>query len=833
MNYTAIVTQEDLFLDDQKKPVISGKIEFVDPGTNNLINVYTYEEETIGSFVYVIAENPIYTDIHGRPEHTYFTTQLTLCKLYKYIGNFSDPLVDDDTNNWELIRQWYANMSNEDEKQETTVTTINDLRNTDPSVQKVTVTGYRTAYDCEARTYIWDDNATDPQDGGYIIGSNLTSRGRWILLFDGEYIPSSYYGVYPGNETNMNALLEYPANVGSNRWPTAPGIYFINGVYTVGGLLTTGKRIQVDRQTSFSNRSSITCKSLDVIGGKGTYIIGDFIFSDPNQVAHSSWFKTITGWVNSNANTLVFDKYNPSLQQTITGELLIQNKRIIADKPIYFYCNRNSWVTIDNCIIENDYSFAYTNNTYIYFKNMEYKDTWFSDSTENRVDVSNSNYNNMFTNDGTALTDHHKHVLLDSTVPVLLKNFKNTGFYYRAALDAKATTVFDFEGRKLDVYFGIVNGNYSNTVFTRNFGSLSGSMELTNAIFTNCSTMSGQQIGLMMNGVCTYTLDNSSIPIYGNNAAEGSILRIVNNSTVNSYISGWLNARTTAIYGENSTFGLSIKMKQITGSNVSDETQYAINPGVSLGNCVYVNGHNIATNNITLTSCTLMGNIVELYPCFYNGEPGILTAINDNRIYGTTKFTYTKFEWNYHETKMVNMTPHVWSFMNNRFMGTDPYGLYMPYVSWPTMEYTDNRFIDYDKFSKMLLKNYKGNTTYGTLIPSWDNALGYNYSFDNEYLPSLWGKGDPIRIPVYAHPSGFTPDNDTVTAMRYNINGGDIKSSPCYLRSSYFIDWTRFNDSGAAVEQCGDFFSVFPLIGDRTGDITQEYIVTLKPTNML
>lgn len=832
MNYVAIVTQEDLFLDDQKKPVISGKIEFVDPGTNNLINVYTYEEETTGSFDYVIAENPIYTDIHGRPEHTYFTTQLTLCKLYKYMGNFSDPLVDDDTNNWELIRQWYANMSSEDEKQETVVTTINDLRNTDPSVQKVTVTGYRTAYDCEARTYIWDNNATDPQDGGYIIGSNLTSRGRWILLFDGEYIPSSYYGVYPGNETNMNALLGYPTNVGSNRWPTAPGIYFINGVYNGGGLLTTEKRIQVDHQTSFSNRSSITCKSLDVIGGKGNYGICDFIFSDPNQVAHSSWFNTITGWVNSNANTLVFDKYNPSLQQTITGELLIQNKRIIADKPIYFYCNRNSWVTVDNCIIENDYSFAYTNNTYIYFKNMEYKDTWFSGSTENRVDVANSNYNNMFTNDGTALIDHRKHVLLDGTVPVLLKNFKNTGFYYKAVLDAKATNVFDFEGKELDVYFGIVNGNYSNTVFVRRLGSSSGTMELTNAIFTNCSVAGGQQVGLLMNGVCTYALDHSSIPIDGKNAAEGSVLRIINNSTVNAHIGGWLNARTTTIYGENSTFGLSVKMNSLTGNyNVND--QYKNNPGVAFQGCVFLDTHNISSNNISIVDCVLRGNEITIYPAKAGDIKAFNAHVMENKIYGNTKFTYTLFNFSSEGSTMNNINASNWKFMYNQFMGNDPYGIYIPFVSYPdpTAATSDVLFMDYGSFYTSLIKFYKGNTSVSSVIPTWDNTVNYLGNFNIE-VNSLYRKANPIRLPWFA-PRSFFPST-TVTAIRYNMadpDTYDIESVGCYYKNSYDIDFGTYYNVDSGVSTYGDAFLVFPCITKKTEG--GELVVKFVPTYMV
>jgi hypothetical protein len=40
-------------------------------------------------------------------------------------------------------------------------------------------------------------------------------------------LPSTYYGVYPGHQENMNALLNYPSVVGSNELRTAPGVYFV------------------------------------------------------------------------------------------------------------------------------------------------------------------------------------------------------------------------------------------------------------------------------------------------------------------------------------------------------------------------------------------------------------------------------------------------------------------------------------------------------------------------------------------------------------------------------------------------------------------------------
>lgn len=724
MNYVAIVTQEDLFLDNQKKPVIAGKIEFLDPGSNNLINVYTYEEETPGNFDYVIHENPVYTDINGRAEHTYFTTQLTLCKLYKYIGNFSDPMVDDDTNNWELVRQWFANMTSDEVKQDTVVTTIQDLRNADPSVGAVTVIGYRNEYDCEPRTYFWDANANDPQDGGYVIGSNLTSTGRWILLFNGEFIPSSYYGVYPGNETNMNALLGYSYYVGSHNWPTAPGIYFIRGRYTATGSLTTDKRIQVDHDTYFA-RTNITCNGLDVIGGGNTNAICDFIFTDHNVVAHSSWFKTITAWVNCGADTLVYDAWNPVLSTVVNEALTIRRKRIIANAPISFTCRVNgAYVIIDNCIIENDYSFVYNNYTFMYFENMEYKDSWFSGNTAYGTPVGNSYYSNMFTSDGSALINRSKHILIDNTVKIDVDNFKNTGFYYRAVLDGQGSTVWDFKNRELDIYFGVVNGNYSNVKFVKEISQIvDHNLKLTNAIFNNCTTDGSSQIRLEMVGKCTYSFNNSGMHISGKNATAGSVLRIIDSNII-AGLGGWLNARTTEIYAENSKFYISIKMESLTGNYVVND-QYAKNPGVSLLNCTYADTHNIASNAMSLINCNLQGNNITAYP-YVNGDTKEMNVIVDGcKFYGTSNLAYDLFNYSYEASNVHNIKPNMCVFANNSFYGSHPYGITSPWIVGYNVTSTSYFYFFWDGMVNVtfLTNGYYNNRSYtATNIPSHLNS---------------------------------------------------------------------------------------------------------------
>lgn len=53
--YYPIVSQKDLFVDNQKKVIANGKIEFFDPVSLNRIDTFTYNEEADNGFV--IAEN--------------------------------------------------------------------------------------------------------------------------------------------------------------------------------------------------------------------------------------------------------------------------------------------------------------------------------------------------------------------------------------------------------------------------------------------------------------------------------------------------------------------------------------------------------------------------------------------------------------------------------------------------------------------------------------------------------------------------------------------------------------------------------------------------------
>ena len=100
-----ILNQEDLILDNDRKVMPGGKIVCLDPVSNNEVEISTYDSS---DDTYVPADNPIYLNTLSRVPNTYFANQLVLCRLYKYLGNFSDPMIDDDTENWEFVRDFYS-----------------------------------------------------------------------------------------------------------------------------------------------------------------------------------------------------------------------------------------------------------------------------------------------------------------------------------------------------------------------------------------------------------------------------------------------------------------------------------------------------------------------------------------------------------------------------------------------------------------------------------------------------------------------------------------------------------------------------------------------------
>ena len=417
--YIPFLSQEDLILDNNGKIIPGAKIDVFDPISNNYVDIYTYDGSNER---YTVATNPVYLNLQSRPEYTYFAKQLVLCRLYKYIGNFSDPRVDDDTNNWQFIREWNGALQQDTVKNDTIIYGIESLKSANPSLGSVNVVGYYNDHDCEGRTYYWDANCTQTPDNGYIVKSNDKDTGRWILKFDGEYLPSTYYGVYPGHEANINALLTYVDAVGTASIKTAPGVYLVRGNYTASSVaLTTAKKILIDNDSSFTRASITSSTDIKVIGGETNHFITDLYGV---KVAHSSWYKTLQGFLDSGAKELIFDESNNFTQAyVLTKNTTISNAHLVNNTNLYagWIGFNNFKLTLDRCTVDNH--LFYPSTSRIFFQNMLVTDRYFYGPNVNNMDISRINADNIY-----------------------LCNFDNAAIYLKWMYQ-KGYTDIDMEGR--------------------------------------------------------------------------------------------------------------------------------------------------------------------------------------------------------------------------------------------------------------------------------------------------------------------------------------------------------------------------------------------------
>lgn len=419
--YIPILSQKDVILDNNENIIPGGKIEVFDPVSNTPVNVYTYDGSNER---YVISPNPIYLNGASSPEHTYFVDRLVLCRLYKYIGNFSDPRVDDDTNNWAFVKEWNDAYTEDTVKNDTIIYGIESLKSANTSLGSVNVVGYYNSTDCASRTYYWDANCNQTPDNGYIVKSNDKDTGRWILKFDGEYLPSTYYGVYPGSEANINALLTYVDSVGTASIKTAPGVYFVRGDYKASSVaLTTAKKLLIDNGSSFTRASITSSTDITVIGGETNHYITDLYGV---KKAHSSWYKTLQGFLDSGAKELIFDEnINVTQAPVMTKSTVLHNVHLVnnTNMVVGWMGFNNFMLTLDRCTVD-DHLF-YPSTSRVFFQNMLVTDRYFYLPTVQNMDISHINCDDFNFN---------------------LCNFDNAAIYLKWKYQ-KGYTDIDMEGR--------------------------------------------------------------------------------------------------------------------------------------------------------------------------------------------------------------------------------------------------------------------------------------------------------------------------------------------------------------------------------------------------
>ena len=762
--YYPIIKQNDLF-------VPGGKIEVLDPVSTNYIDVYVYNAV---NDTYTVVNNPIYVNGEGRSEQTYFVKQLAYLRLYKYLGDFSDPRTDDESANWSFVRDWYNSIDMETGTGENLdVFGLYGLQDADTSLGTVDVVGYWTNDDCEKRTYIWDATCTAQPDAGYVVQSNSTEVGRWILLYDGEYLPSTYYGVYPGHQENMNALLNYPSVVGGNELRTAPGVYFVKGDYNDSTVvLVTEKKLMCDADTTFSN-DQIQCNNITVVGSSD-HPIGDFYVIDVNCPVHSSWFRYPANFFGCNSKDLYIDSTNHFYNGILSTHATVSNAIIHGTNRLPITYGADGLITISNCVILGNNIFDATDK--VSFAYMEFRDDWFSNPAS--VDF----YNNVF-------------VRSTSLNRLILSNFQSEIAYVNA-MGADGQTKIDMAGRSM-----------------YNFTCPTAVTQIYNLVCTNQMIITKQStVDVLLNNVkcndvaltCRYlNIENgcdvrfASEPSIDACWANDSIIRggnfftslkqyVFKNCTVNISFKrvtdnttqdGWLKFDNCEI-GENSV--IEAKMLKMIGCTTNNNT-IKIYPYKDANNIYHLFcdlRNNTFNNNLPIefTKIDLINGSYEenCYDCvldwsiigntFNDNQGGLKCRYWQNRTGSHNNYTFIKWGWGLHHIKYYGNvgscpaeTPYGVTLTNGEGCEANFYWL----------DLGDNKFVTLNKTeyeSARVMLDFESTT-----VPHWDShAIG--------------GNGFPVRT-------------------RYT--GNDNSEFNC-AQGCFIYPWSQIND----VVDNGDLFKV-------------------------
>ena len=542
-----VINQSTLFEDIKRKALVHGKLEILDPVSNNQLTIWSYTDDQ-----YTVMANPVILDIEGRVPQTVFCDRIVYVRVYAYKGN--------DENNrpiYEFVRDFYAG-ENENAESREYIVGIEALKDLDPSVNSsVNVLGYFNAYDCPMRQYVWDSECTQDADNGYIVASDVSDKGRWILVFSGEYLPSNYYGVYPGHTANINALLSYIDYVGTALTKTAPGVWFVPGEYSDSTVaLITNKKLLIDNSTSFSYKSITSNDDIKIVGGETDHCITDLYGV---KSAHSSWYKTLQGFLDSGAKELIFDKSNNFTQAsvmtkntTLSNVHLVNNTNAYADRMGF----NNFTLTLDKCTVDDHLFYPLTSR--IFFKNMLVTDRYFYGPNVNNMDISRINADNIY-----------------------LCNFDNAAIYLKWMYQ-KGYTDIDMEGRIVsDIDFapsltGLHNCRFntltlndsSKTVFLENCQGILRSVNSANLIIYNCRLTLDTNLALAQGGLLN--IKDSNITGTGDIQAGADFGLMIEHSTLEPSITcpnvTNINAQLYDVIVKSSTVG-NIELKKLEMTN--------------------------------------------------------------------------------------------------------------------------------------------------------------------------------------------------------------------------------------------------------------------------
>ena len=712
------------YIDRSTGEFVEGRMKVYLHNTNIYADVFTMEGSS-----FVAAENPQL--LHsGLPEDTLFTEiGIYDIVIEKYVGEEGHMTVDSPDSDFAMIDEFETGIDFDlNAFNANRVDTMDDLRNADPSLGYVTVNWYAEPGDCVPRTYIWDAASVNAEDGGYVVSSDVSATGRWILFWDDEVLPACVYGVKPGEESNMNLLLSYPSVVGSFLMATAPCVRFQSGDYTSDAYYSTSKELCFDAGARFT-AATIVCPSIRLFGANTSYI-ADFVFTSDNVEAHSSWFRTVTAFWTCAAHKYVLDQTNYFTNTVLNATPDLYNKVIEGSHRIDMTYASGRYLQIRNSTILGHRIFSPRYDK-IKFGGMVFDQDWFM-----AVGISYWDFGNI--------ASHNIELFTSYTNVIDYKHFTTPDVYLKACL-ANGDTVFDGHG---DSYSAYTNNSQFDEIKNATFSSSltdSNCDVWTNVTVPNGITFTGGNRTIWMTN-CTFKLTNGT---------TSSSIGYASLTDCNVSNGGVWSPSYTAMSVNGGNWSASVQL--------SDAAKSARTCNKSLGflNCTISYSGHWVVNHISMKGCTTNVHL-NLVP--YNDSG---TLRNFGEFVGNTFTQGALIEINALDPTTESDVHHVVAalvFKDNRFNQDDARGIVMPYL---TNAFDRNKpYLDIH--STGLYMNNTGNCPAEHPTPIFlSREMTEELSFGTwslKYMPEVWSKRmwNLNPSPYFTNGYGFmcTPDFD-------------------------------------------------------------------------
>ena len=701
---------EQLF-DATGVPLSAGRVTLYVHDSDVPLHVYSLSGD-----VWYDAANPIILDDEGRMDTVWFEAAIVDIKVEKNTDGV-----------YESVDTYQYGFNPPEVKNDTIVYGMEGLADANPELGTVTVVGYYSMNDCGPRTYIWDPTCTDPEDGGCIVAGNGHEEGRWLLLSDLEYMPSSYYGILPGNnEANMAAFLSYPERLGQWRIPTPQVPRFLPGTYTTNGSMSSTKRVAFDKGAKFT-KLSLSCYSVEV-QPNDDYVC-DFVLTSAQNVAESGWFRTVSKFWGCGARELHQSETNFFEDSVLATSKGLYHQRI-SGTPLA--------MTGAGQLMFTDCEFAprsLSTSWHVKFNTVAFSDRFFAGADWDF---------------GASGVSNHQIVNVDDNA-VSLSNIDNPNVYM-LIMSANGQTGLDLEGRSV----GTVT---SAMPFTYIRNAVIGEAHFTHDIVLENVTCNGLY---MQESHSALTAQDSSIVLEGSNCTSVTMKggRLVVHEDIETFDTG------VVLVGVD----VDLSNGSITRADAAD---HDVGQGTSLTGCTITGDGDICNNYLYIEDCRISDTDIWLIP---QGSSVIVGRFIGNTLTGTACFRIVPGIDDHSSMDIYDVTVGQLIIKDNAFNTTLP-GLKMPF--WA--QDMEHRFlkgccssvdVTGTAATWVYCWTYQNNTgncpaSYGSMLQNFNDNLRAQITFGSgvhDTVRFCGGLQNVFCLPVMYNDGGSTVDDEWVIA---------------------------------------------------------------------